>query len=263
MRRNSKLSVLLVLSVLSVFGASCTKKNPMNPGSTGTVVGIVTAADGVTRIGFATVSLASTGTPSTTADVQGAYTLGGVPTGSQSLRAKKGNFEILFTVNVTENATTTAPTAKLASIGKLAFVPGIWDSIQTIVRDQLGNPMDQLTASQLGTTSTLNQYRMIFLNCGLDTGPAFSSSTIAALLAWVRAGGTLYASDYAMDYVQAMLPGDIQQLEYSPSQTITATVSDAGLQSFIGKSTASIRYDLSAWIGLRQISSAPRSAAPW
>src|SRR5688572_906309 len=149
---------MVVACVIAVAVIACDKKNPNEPsGATGTVKGIVTAADGITRVGAATVSLASSGSPSTVADSQGAYTLAGVPTGVQSLKAKKGNFEVVFSVTVRENEIVDAPVAKLVAVGKLAFVPGAFDSIERVVRDELGNAMDQLTSQQLASSSVLSQ----------------------------------------------------------------------------------------------------------
>ena len=242
--------------------AGCGNGGTMGPsGPSGQVTGRVTAADGRTGIGGATVALASasTGGPTTTTDMTGAYTLSAVPTGAQNLRARKGNFQATFAVTVRANEVVTAPSAPLVAVGKLAFVPGSFDSIESIVRDQLGNPMDSLSASQLGFASTLSSYRMIFLNCGLDIVPAFTPATITALRNWVEGGGTLYTSDFAVEYAKAMLPNDIQQTEQDTrTQTIAASVVDSGLQAFLGKSTVQIRYDLPAWQGLRQISSRPR-----
>lgn len=248
--------VQVTLAVSLALVASCSKEGPTGPStSTGTVTGVVTAADGVTRIGAATVSLASTGMPSTTADAQGAYALNGLPAGPQTLRARKGNFEASLSVTVTPGASVVAPSARLTATGRLAYVPGSYDSIERIVRDQLGNTVDQLSTGQLGNAATLAQYRMLFLNCGLSTAPA---ATMSTLLAWVRGGGTLYASDFAMSYVQGMVPNDVPELESGPSQSVSANVTDAGLQAFLGRSSAQIVYDLPGWIGLRQVSARAR-----
>jgi hypothetical protein len=206
---------------------------------------------------LATVAVLS-GNPSTLTNPQGQYTLQNVPSGSQQLVATRGNFMVEFTVQVQPNQTVVAAPAKLAPVGKLAFVRGSFDSIEDFVMNSLGNPMDELTAQQLGTPATLAQYRMIFLNCGLDDQPAADPSTIQALLAWVRAGGTLYASDWAISYVSAMLPQDIIEIEEAPDQLVNSTITDTDLQQFTGQTTAQIQYDLPGWYGLRQISNRPR-----
>lgn len=238
-------TLVVLVTLLLVAGCS---KNTTGPSGGGTVTGRVTAADGRTAIARATVAVASTNAPSTLTDGSGSYTLSGVPSGTQSLRARRGNFERTFLVDVREGETVTAPVAALQPSGKLAYVPGFFDSIERVVRDQLGNPMDQLSASQLGSAGTLSQYRMIFLNCGLDTAPVFlGSSGASTLLAWVRGGGVLYASDFALEYIVRMLPSDNIRYDGGRAETITASVTDAGLQAFIGRSSVQIRYDLSGW----------------
>ncbi len=266
--------VFLALS-FGLWTAACSKKdNPAGPtgtptgststggaggSGTGTVSGKVTAANGTTGIGSVTVSPAASGSPSTTTDPSGAYTLNGLPSGTQSLRARRGNFESVFSVDVRAGQTASAPVAALKAIGRLAFVPGTFDQVENLVRDQLGNPMDQIAATQLGSSATLNQYKMLFLNCGLDEDPADVPATIQALLAWVRAGGTMYASDFALHYVQNMLPADILTTdENTRPESVTATVSDSSLQTFMGSSTAQIVYDLDGWRGLSSISARPR-----
>jgi hypothetical protein len=87
---------------------------------------------------------------------------------------------------------------------------------------------------------------MIFLNCGLDETRATDAATIANLRAFMQAGGTIYASDWASEYVAALFP--TYQFDRSgDAQTIQATVTDASLQAFVGKQSVSITYDLDAW----------------
>lgn len=240
--------------------AACGDDGPTDPGEggTGTVEGIVTAADGETPIPLATVTLASGSGPSTETDTEGAYTLDDVPAGSQMLRATRGNFEVVFNVQVVANQTVTAQAAELEPIGGLAYVAGSFDHIEDLVSGELGNPIDELTADQLGSAATLDAYSMIFLNCGLDESPASDPETIATLLAWVRAGGVLYASDWAMAYVQALLPDDILEIDSGMEQAVVATVTDSDLEAFVGKDNVDIQYDLGGWIGLKSISTAPR-----
>ena len=62
----------------------------------------------------------------------------------------------------------------------------------------------------------------------------------------MQAGGTIYASDYASVYVKALFSSS--DVAYTgEEQTIQATVTDASLQAFVGKTSVSITYDLGEW----------------
>lgn len=244
--------------VLAACGGS---DKPTAPKGFGAVQGVVRANDGVTPIPEAVVTLASkpAGGPEDTTDAAGAFTLTDVPAGNQLLLAKRGIFEVKFTVAVKADQTVTAPPAKLVSSGKLAFVRGSFDEIEAIVRDSLKNAMVELTESQLGTASITSQYKMIFLNCGLDDDTITSTPAIVNnLKAWVNNGGILYVSDWALAVVEAMYPTDVSGELNGDVQTITTNLVDPALASFIGKSTASIAYDLPGWKTPATLSSAAK-----
>lgn len=110
-------------------------------GPVGTVIGKVVAANGVTPIPSASVTVEAnyTNMPITTTDTSGNYTLAGVPTGNQKILATKGLFRATVTVDVIENQTATAPPASMQPTGNLAYVPGSFDQIEDIIRDTLGS----------------------------------------------------------------------------------------------------------------------------
>jgi hypothetical protein len=258
--QNRGIRTLVSGLVLSLALAACGGSDgPSAPKGFGSVQGIVRANDGVTPIPDAVVTLASkpAGGPQTTTDATGAFTLENVPAGNQQLLAKRGVFEAKFTVAVKADETVTAPPAKLVSAGKLAFVAGSYDEIEAIVRDSLKNPITELTAEQLGTSSITSQYKMIFLNCGMDDYTVTESAAILNnLKTWVNNGGILYASDWALSVVAAMYPTDVSGELYGEVQTISTNLVDPALVSFIGKSTATIAYDLPSWKTPETLSSA-------
>jgi uncharacterized protein YjdB len=183
---------------------------------------------------------------STRTALNGTYTLQNVPQGPQTIVATRGAFRAVVNVNVQPNQSVAAPNAALTSTGKLAFVRGEFDSIEQIVQGTLGNPIDELQATQLGSSSVTSQYRMIFLNCGLDEAPAMTPAVIANLRAFLQNGGTIYASDWAGVYVKELFPTFDFDFE-GDQQTITATVVDGSLQAFVGKVAVQIVYDLDSW----------------
>jgi hypothetical protein len=178
--------------------------------------------------------------------VNGTYTLQNVPSGPQVIVATRGTFRATVNVNVQPNQSVSAPNAKLTSTGKLAFVRGQFDSIEQIVQGQLGNPIDEIQASSLANSAVTSQYRMIFLNCGLDETVLNNPAVVTNLRAFLQAGGTIYASDWAGEFVKALFTGFDFDFN-GDAQSTTATVVDASLQAFLGKSSVSIVYDLDSW----------------
>jgi uncharacterized protein YjdB len=231
--------------------------------SVGTVTGTVTAADGTTPIGDALVEVEGTsawGGSATAASVpistrsaaNGTYTLQGVPAGPQVIIATRGAFQARVNVTVVGNQTVVAPKAALVSTGKLAYVRGVFDAIQNIVSTGLGNAIEEISVADLANPAVTSKYRMIFLNCGLDETAADNAATIANLRAFMQAGGTIYASDYASVYVKGLFP--TYEFDYTgEAQTIQATVTDASLQAFVAKTSVTIAYDLDAWTDVLQL----------
>ena len=205
---------------------------------------LVAAADQTASVGGAVVS--------TRTALNGTYTLQNVPVGPQVIVATRGAFRSTVNVTVQPNQSVAAPTSKLASTGKLAFVRGTFDSIEQIVQGTLGNPIEEISAASLANSAVTSQYRMIFLNCGLDESVLSNPAVITNLRAFLQNGGTIYASDWAAEFVQALFTGF--SFDFSgDAQTTTASVLDASLQAFIGKSSVSIVYDLDSWTDVTAI----------
>lgn len=248
-RRAGLRSLLLGVALLAVGGC----QDSTSPDELGTVIGRVVAANGVTPIPTASVYVQSLG-PSTAVltNANGDYTLENVPPGLHVVVAEKGNFRSETQVVVKPAWTVLSPSVTLTAVGALAYVDGAYDSIEDLI-DGLGYSATKLELSDLGQVATLSQYRMIFLNCGAGV-PA---DVAAALLAWVQDGGTLYASDWELDIVQAMFPQDIITVSSAPEQNVTGTIVEPALEQFMGKNTVQIAYDLPAWKTLSQISATP------
>ncbi|HEX9565878.1 MAG TPA: Ig-like domain-containing protein [Gemmatimonadaceae bacterium] len=226
------------------------------PGAVGIVTGTVTAADGITPIGDALVEVEGSGggggagtavaSISTRSAPDGSYTLLNVPVGPQVIVASRGAFQAKVNVNVLEGQTVTAPKASLVTQGKLAYVPGVFDAIEDVVSNGLGNAIEEIQVSDLANPAVTSQYRIIFLNCGLDETEVGNAAVIANLKAFMQAGGTIYASDFAGIYVKDLFP--TYEFDYvGDIQTITATITDASLQAFTGKTSVMIAYDLPSW----------------
>ena len=273
MYRPASIRPLLPLVLGLLFWAGCDGSDP-EPDATGSVTGQVTAADGVTPIPGATVALASASGlapgmaglraaplgralstaglrmdgPTTTTDQDGRFTLDEVPVGEQTLVAKSGVFEATFTVDVEAGAVTTAPVAPLQSTLGLAYVAGSFDSIEDIVTE-LGNEIAEIGQETLADADALSRYGIVFLNCG-SVG-FYSDEQVAALRAYMQAGGTVYASDLEAPLATQLFNTESQEVIQisgnSGSQTIVADVVSPSLEAFVGQATVEIEYDLFAW----------------
>jgi hypothetical protein len=231
----------------------------------GTVTGTVTSADGVTPIPDALVEVEGTSfmrsrpgvarAISTRSGLDGRYTLTNVPSGPQVIVATRGAFRAAVNVSVRPNESVTAPVAKMTSTGKLAYVRGSFDTIEAIVQGTLGNTIDEIQVGDLASSAITSQYRMIFLNCGLDDSEALNPAVVSNLKAFLQAGGTIYASDWAIDYIEPLVTG-LTHDKIGDDQSITGAVSDQSLQAFVGKANVAIVYDLGGWTDLLTVPTA-------
>jgi hypothetical protein len=252
-------AVILTFATIAIVAAGCKDGSPTEQGS-GTVTGVITAADNQTPIPGVRVTLESSPAsgPSATTDPQGAYTLAGVPAGSQRLLARRGNFEAVFSVNVAANGITQAPATRLQNTGKLGYVEGEYDDIQRLIRG-LGYTIEKIEPSQLANASVTSQYAVIFLNCGMDYDFSNWNGTLQNLRSYVQGGGILYASDLTQDLMRQLYPQDFLQSGSGSTQVFNATVEYQDLRNWLGFNTMNISYANSpGWATLESISSRPQ-----
>ena len=97
----------------------------------------------------------------------------------------------------------------------------------------------------------------MFLNCGISDRWKNSETQVAsALEAYVKAGGSIYASDWSHDFVEAAFPNaidwfgddrDVMATRAGEMGSYTADVLNEGMQQLLGSTKADLYYDLSAW----------------
>lgn len=130
--------------------------------------------------------------------------------------------------------------------------------------------IDGLTLSEvrdfLLDSDAMSQYDMIFFNGGFteedvvydldESDPDTVAAINANITAYVDAGGTVYASDWAYDVVEQNwpdrvdwvgtdeVPDDAQQGDYD---YVSAAVSDSALAGWLGTNFVDIEYDLAVW----------------
>ena len=205
----------------------------------------------------------------TTTDANGNFLLQGVDVGNRTLNIQKGSFSTTQAVTVTAGQTTTLPTPTCVQTAHVAVVMGDWDAIQNIlgavgvtdvtlydgVNGTTPNVTDLLTNPTL-----MASYDIIFINCGdyVDRYPSLlsSSQVIANLQGYVAAGGSLYASDWAYDFVEVAWPSAIDFYGTDSSRgaaddgvagSLNGTVADPALATALGATSVSLDYNLDIW----------------
>jgi hypothetical protein len=194
-------------------------------------------------------------------------------------------FRTMLSVDVPERGTYTFPSGslRLQQVANLAYIAGAYDAIEDIIVNDLGYTCDPLTIADLDNLTTMQNYAGIFLNCGKSG--ALDAGKYANLEAFVAGGGSLYASDYAVEY----LTGDGYNKKAGPHE-ITATpkptcidelggfidgtelctdkiapstmvygaaIVDPDIQSYMGVSNINIEYDLGGWEQILTLATPP------
>ena len=245
--------------------------------STGVITGYVCAPAGDPKLANAKVwveTLDCNGTLTrveTLSDANGDYVLTGVPAGLVTVQVEKGAFHHSYDLLVEGDMEVHAPqvvadTCFASDAARIAVVTGHWDSIEHIlagmgVEYTLYDGVYNLAAAQelLADPVELAKYDLLFFDCGakhLDILLA-SSTSVLNLQTFVAGGGSLYASDWAFVYAEWPWPNAIDFYggnknnsapKVGKAGTVSATVTDKALADFIGKTSMSIKYDLSAWV---------------
>lgn len=249
----------------------------------GTVTGRICAPDQMTWVNGATVSIEATDCQGnsvrleTTSAADGSFTLANVPPGVDLVvRAGLGAFSQNTPVTVRANATTAIPDNQLCVAQKttrIAVVTGAGDKIEdllTTLRLQFtlfgGDSSTWTTQAEpfLLDLAKMKEFDLIFVNCAaarksgaIDLG-ANGTRITQNLQQYVLAGGSVYASDWALLFTLAAAPSafayptrtgapvvspfDTRELLGFAPQSVLASVSDPGLAQFLGKTSLTINF---------------------
>jgi hypothetical protein len=249
----------------------------------GSVKGRVCATDQMTWVNGAAVTLGATDcndqpiTLSATTAADGSFTLGQIPPGTWTLHASLGAFTQDIPVTVTANQTFQVPDNQLCvqqKAVKIAVVTGSGDKIESLL-DTLqlqytliagdGTNWAAHADPFFADLTQMKQYDLIFIDCAaahsssgsIDFGS--NAATIESNLnAYIKGGGSLYASDWALLFPLYAAPGSFSFVTASPQalidpmpttdlvgyapQLLNANLVDPGLQAFLGKSGVSINF---------------------
>lgn len=280
MRKLLSLIGILTISVL-ICVVSC-KKDDDEPveDPKATVKGRVMSSNGITPISQAKVFVDDQGDIYLTlTDVDGKFSLRVSP-GQHTLHIQSGNGEIfrsMIEIDVSANITYAIPidSTVLIQAANLAYVEGAYDQIQDIIIDSLGYTATQLQLSDFDNLTTLQNYEGIFLNCGHAGN--LDSLKYENLRQFVIGGGSLYTSDWAVEYltgdgymkksgisresalethkfscvgdIGGFIPDSLLCTEkIGPNTTVlNANITATDIQAYLGTTTIDIEYDLVAW----------------
>ncbi len=145
---------------------------------------------------------------------------------------------------------------------KIAVTPPEFDDMGLIL-DSMDWKFTEIMSSELANYDRLAQFDVIFINCSKDVGlysnfPEFGRDAILANLErFVREGGTLYASDWAFEYIDKAFPGYIHYYPEDPlvgrAQSVTADIVDSGLANFFNSPTVEILFNMDSWVPIESV----------
>lgn len=204
-------------------------------------------------------------------DQEGRFTLDHVPDGSHTLLVEKGSFTASVPVTVSGTTELKEPTCLDPDSVSIAVVYGEYDQVQELIT-ALGLPFDGYSGAELHTLlfdpERLSLYDIIFFNCGAGYSWLSEREAVAAnLLQYVEEGGSIYASDWAHQFIEAPFPrlidfygednlfvdpvvwqGDLSRVPHiGMAGSINGQVLDETMQLRLGGG-AQLQYDLDAWV---------------
>ena len=258
---------MVACGTATITGVACVPSGDALPGAKVTVSG----TDCATGQPFTREVIAS-GT--------GRYEVTDVPTGEVSVTLESGSFNRTFDVTLTpgQNVDLTTTASKVCIEGtsvSIAVIGGDFDKVEDILDDLelaydkkgtdggapglFGSVTDTAGFNQtlafLQSLSAMQQYDIIFINCGYlwdNMSTAQRNAVRDNLFAYVNSGKSLYASDWAYMFIESPFPAIIDFLGadttlndvrqgYAP-QLVMAAVESTGLQTALGATTVAIDF---------------------
>lgn len=283
--------VFILIGIIAILFSGCKKDQPDSDYiPKGTIMGRVVAENGSTPLPSVKVFVDYKGEIYLTYTNSQGYFILEAPAGKQTLHIQSGKgriFRSTLEVDVKEKGVVTIPggSIKLSQVANLAYIPGAYDNIQTILIDSLGYTATQLQISDLDNLSTLEQFSAIFLNCGKPG--TLTAQHYNNLQQFVLNGGSLYVSDWAVEYLigdnallskidryklssqvvtnqKSCVPrtggfideSELCTMKEGPYTTLTnVQIIPQEIQVYVGKTTVDIEYDLGAWEVIKTLSS--------
>lgn len=255
----------------------------------GIITGTIYAENGTSKIPAVKVFVDIDGEIYLTkTDKNGKFSLS-VPEGDHILHIHSGNGKLFFSsaeVSVSANQTYNLPQNQsiLNQQGNFAYIgmSGGLDNIQTIVIDSLGYQADELVISDFLSLNTLQQYDIIFINCGV--GP-LEQQIYDNVEQYLIGGGDLFISDLSVSFLKGddniligssghgeivdALPktctslqggfvsdNDLCTKRFGGMDFVSANVLDSDLEIALGLNQFTIYYEIGAWETIQVLSNA-------
>jgi hypothetical protein len=194
-----------------------------------------------------------------------------LPSGTRSIEIQTGNgklFRSSYEVIITPNSIVdlSAETFRLEAEASFAYLDGTNDSIESVIQG-LGYTVDELEVSDIEGANGLDDYSALFLNCDNNTA-VFSNAFYQNINNFVARGGSLYASDYALEYLvgydaYAQNCTTVRQGGFIDDALVCGTrsgaegwlngntVVDEDLNDFTSFISLNVEYDLDIWMKLQ------------
>ncbi len=271
-----KLLSIALFASLTVIVFSCKKNSIENtdiPEITGTITGKVVSPNNRTPIRYALVFIS---TPkklySTNTDINGNFSLTAAAGLAQELHVQTGNgdkFHSVIQVDVVPNQTTAlSDLLRLNQTGNFGYLAGAFDKIESLLIDSLGYNAQSINSTNIQNIAGISNFDVLFINCGAFN--TYENPNIdSAFSNFVSGGGSLYLSDYSMDFLTGQnaltacqtprYNGFIADSTVCSRRTgLVSVVPNAHivspeLQYYMGKDSMSIGYNLGSWERIQSI----------
>ena len=197
------ITICILLSLTGIVFVSCKKDKDNNTAAPATEYGVITGkVHSPKNVAIASAKIIS-GEYSTISNKQGEFSLS-LPVGFHNLIIQTGSghvFKTVTTVQVNTNETIHLDDTQteLQQIKQIAFIPGVYDRIETIIIDTLGYTATAITVPSLDNLNFMQSFGGIFLNCGVSGN--LDSLKYANLNNYVIGGGNIYASDWSVEFL--------------------------------------------------------------